>query len=54
MKGEGNRILGGSDWARRNQDGGRKGEGSIGMANTEVCQRGTEILRIGKLLPPIY
>ena len=24
------------------------------MTNTEVCQRCTKILRIGKLLPPIY
>ena len=54
MKDERNRILGDSDWAGRNQDGGRKGEGSIGIANTKVCQRCTEILRIGKLLPLIY
>jgi len=54
VKGKGSRILGSSNWAGRNQDGGGKGEGSIGMADTEVCQKCAEILRIGKLLLPIY
>ena len=54
MEGKRGRVFGSSDWAGRNQDRGGKGEGSIGMADTEVCQRCVEILRISKLLLLIY
>ena len=54
MEGERGRIFRSSDRSRVNQDRGRKGKRSAGMANTQVCQRCTEILRIGKLLSSIH
>ena len=42
------------NWSRWDKDGRREGERCFGLASTEVCQGHTEVLRIGKLLPPIH
>ena len=54
MEGERSRIFRSSDWTGRNKDGGGKGERSIGLANTKVCQECSEVLGIGKLLLLIH
>ena len=54
VEGAGGRIFGGYNRTKRNSDGERKDEGSIGVANTQVCQRYSKVLRIGKLLLLIY
>ena len=54
MKGSEGRILRSGDRSRGNKDGEREDEESIGVANTKVCQRCSEVLRIGKLLLPIH
>ena len=47
-------FFGSGNRTRRNKDGRRVGERSIKMANIKVCQRCTEIPRIGELLSPVY
>ena len=54
MKSQKGRIFGSGDRAGGNQDRRREGERNIGVADTQVCQRYTEVLRIGKLLSPIH
>jgi len=54
MKGKGSRVLGSSNRTRGDEDGRRKGERSIGVTDTKVCQRCVEILGIGQLLLPIH
>ena len=54
MKSERNGLLKSSDWAQRDQDGGEKDRGSIGMADTDVYQECAEVLGISKLLLPVY
>ena len=54
MKGEGGRVFRGDNRTRGDKNGEREGERSIGVANTEVCQRYTKVLRIGKLLSLIH
>ena len=54
MKGKGGRVLRSSNRTRGDKDGKGEGERSIGVANTEVCQRCTKVLRIGELLLLIY
>ena len=48
------RIFRGNNRTRGNEDEGREGEGSIGMADTKVCQEHPKVLRIGKLLLLIH
>jgi len=43
-----------SNWARRYKDGEEEDKMCIGMANTEMCQRCTEVFRIGELLLSIH
>ena len=54
MKSERSKVFESSDWTRGNKDGGREDERCFKLANTEVCQRHTKVLRIGKLLSSIY
>ena len=54
MEGERSRILRSGNWTRRNKDGGGKDKRSIGLADTEVYQEHSEVLRIGKLLSLIH
>jgi len=54
LYGERSRVSRSGDWTRWNKDGRREGERCTGLADTEVCQRCTKILRIGKLLSLIH
>ena len=54
MKGERSRVSRSGDWTRRDKDRRREGERCTGLADTEVCQRCTKILRIGKSLSSIH
>ena len=54
MEDEGGRIFRSDNRTRRDKDREREGERSIGVADTEVCQRCTKVLGVGKLLSPIY
>ena len=54
VEGAGGRIFRGGNRTRGNQDGEREGEGSIGVANTKVCQGHSKVFRIGELLSSIY
>jgi len=54
MKGEESRILRGSSWTGENKNGRRKGEGSIGLANSKESQRHSKVFRLSQLLPTIY
>ena len=54
MEDKGSRVLGSGNRTRGDENGRRKGERSVGMADTKVCQRYAEILGIGQLLLPIY
>jgi len=54
VESERDRISRSGDWTGRYKDGGGEGKRYIGMANTEVCQRHTEVFKIGELLLSIY
>ena len=54
IEGEGGRVSRGSNRTRRDKDGEGKGERSIRVADTKVCQRCTKVLRVGELLSLIY
>jgi len=54
VESKGSRVFESGDWTRRNKDGGGEGKRCIGLANTEVCQRYTKVLRISELLLLIY
>ena len=54
MEGVGSRVFRSSDGTGGNKDGGRKGEESVRLANTKICQGYIKILEIGKLLLLIY
>ena len=54
IEGARDRIFGSDDRAKRNSDGKREGKESIGLANTPVCQRCSEVPKVGKLLSPIH
>jgi len=54
VESERSRVFGSGDWTGRNKDGGGEGKRCIGLANTEVCQRYTKVLRIDELLPLIH
>ena len=54
MKSKEGRIFESGNWGRRDKDGRREDEGSIGLADTKMCQGHVKVLRIGELLPLIY
>ena len=54
VESERGRVFGSSNWARGHKDGGRKGEGCFGLADTKVCQGCSKVLGISKLLLSIY
>ena len=54
IEGEGGGIFRSSNRTRGDKDGEGEGERSIGVADTEVCQRCTKVLRVGELLLLIY
>ena len=47
-------IFRGGNWSRWDKDGRGEGERYFGLTSTKVCQGCAEVLRIGKLLPPIH
>ena len=54
VEGERSGVFESSNWARGNKDGRREGERCFGLTNTKVCQGCSKVLRISKLLLPIY
>ena len=54
MEGKGSGVLRGSDWTRRDKDGGRKSKRGLGMANAKISEEHTKILRTGELLSSVY
>jgi len=46
----GGRVSRSGDWAGRDKNGERKGEGGVGIANTDECQGCTEVPGTSKLL----
>ena len=54
MKDERSRVSRSGNWAGRNKDRGREGERCFGLADTKVCQKHIEVLRVSKLLSTIY
>jgi len=48
------RIFRSGNRTGRNKDGGRKGEGCVRLANTQVCQGCAKIPRTGELLSLIH
>ena len=50
MKGKRSRVSRNGNRTRRYKNGRREGEGSIRLANIQVCQGYTEVLRTSKLL----
>jgi len=54
IEGKEGRISRSSNNIRGDKDGEGKGERSIRVADTKVCQRHTKVLRVGELLSLIY
>ena len=54
MEGEESRVFKSSDRTRENQDGREKDERCVRLADPKESQGCTKVLRIGKLLLPIY
>ena len=54
MEGKVSRIFRSGNRTRGNKDGERESKRSLGVADTEVYQGHTEILRTGELLPSVY
>jgi len=54
IEGKGSRVLGSDNRTRGDENGKRKGERSVGMADTKVCQRCTEIFGTGELLSSVH
>ena len=54
MKGERSRVFRSGNRTGRDKDGKGEGKRSLGVADTEICQRCAEISGIGKLLSLIH
>jgi len=54
VKGVGSWVFGSSNRTGGNKDEKIKDEGGIRLANTQVCQRFSEVFRVGELLLLIY
>ena len=54
IESEGSRVFRSSNRTGRNKDGGEKGKRSLGIADTEMCQRRAEVLGTGQLLSPVH
>ena len=54
VESRGSRVSRSSDQTRQNQDGGRKGERGIGLADTKGCQGHSKVFRISELLLLIH
>ena len=54
MEGERGGVFSDSNRTVGDKDGERESKRSLGVANTEMCQRRSEVPRTGQLLSPVH
>jgi len=54
VKDKRSRVSRSGNKTREYKDGRREGEGSVRLANIQVCQGHTEVFRTSKLLLPVH